>query len=89
MSGYVALRRPLAGAVVTCFVTVFRTSPSKCSILGHGEPKARHDHDAVSGRAGDRISQKRVSVTAPVVQEPHYQARLIWTSCAAADPGAG
>ena len=45
VSGYVALCRPLPGAVVTYFVTDSRTFlPSKCTIVAPGESGARHEH---------------------------------------------
>jgi hypothetical protein len=52
VSGYVALRLPLPGAVVTYFVTGSRTSSLRNTQLLVLPPKARQDHSGMTGESG-------------------------------------
>ena len=80
MSGYVALRLPLPGVVVTWFVTGFRaTSPTGRSLLGPSEPEICHD-----------MVPQRMSVWVPGTPSRPLTwplRRVSWRICSPTSPG--
>jgi hypothetical protein len=73
VSGYVALRRPLPEAVVTCFVTSSRMSSLRSTgVGGHVELRARRDHTATTAIPGAGAGIAERLLPTPVKVRPSY-----------------